>query len=190
MNIEIVGASFDPPHRGHRQIVEGSLKQHIFDEIWLMPAKKHAFSKSLMEENHRLEMLQLFLEDFRGEPVRIETYELTKEGTSYSYETLTHFADTQPSNTFAWVIGSDNLASFNLWHNHLELLQRFSVYVYPRPNHPIEPLLSGMILLKDVEEIAVSSTEVRTRVRAGEDVTDLVGQAAAAYIKKNKLYLP
>lgn len=184
-----MGASFDPPHRGHRKILENSLKQNIFDEIWLMPAKLHAFSKSLTEPNHRLMMLQLFLENFKQKPVRIETYELEKENTNYSYDTLAHFSNIRPSDNFAWIIGSDNLAGFNRWHNYSDLLQRFSVYVYPRPNYQMDPLLPGMIPLKGVISVDISSTQVRNKVKAHEDVTDLVGKAVADYIKMNKLYL-
>ncbi len=182
MNIEIVGASFNPPHNGHREIVSGLLAKYTADEVWLIPARKHAFSKSLTEGDHRLAMLQLFVQDFWEKPVRIEKYELEKETTSYSYETLRHFEESQPSNTFAWVIGSDNIASFPKWYKYRELLEQFTVYVYPRPNYPMENLLKGMVPISGVNEVAVSSTEVRAKVMAGEDITDLVGPAIAAYI--------
>lgn len=190
MNIEIVGASFDPPHNGHREIVSDLLAKNIADEIWLIPAKKHAFSKSLIEGDHRLAMLQLFLQDFQEKPVRIETYELEKEATSYSYETLRHFAESRPADTFAWVIGSDNLPDFPKWFKYLELLQQFTVYVYPRPNYPMEHLLAGMIPLIGVNEVSVSSTEIRTKVKAGEDISSLVSSPIAEYIKEHALYQP
>lgn len=188
MNIELMGASFDPPHNGHREIVSGLLAKNIADEIWLIPTKKHAFDKSLTEGDHRLAMLQLFLQDFQEKPVKIEVYELEKETTSYSYETLRHFAESQPLNTFAWVIGSDNLPDFSRWHKYSELLQQFTVYVYPRPNYPMQPLLAGMIPLSGVNEVSASSTEIRTKIKTGEDISSLVGPAIAEYIKEHELY--
>lgn len=188
MNIELMGASFDPSHNGHREIVSGLFAKNVGDEIWLIPAKKHAFSKSLTEGDYRLAMLQLFLQDFQEKPVRIETYELEKETTSYSYETLRHFAESQPLNTFAWVIGSDNLSDFSKWHKYRELLQQFTVYVYPRPNYPMRPLLEGMIPLNGVNEVAASSTEIRAKVSAGQEINNLVNPAIAEYIKEHVLY--
>ncbi|MEK7592179.1 MAG: nicotinate (nicotinamide) nucleotide adenylyltransferase [Patescibacteria group bacterium] len=190
MNIELMGASFDPPHNGHHEIVSGLLAKNIADEIWLIPTKKHAFSKSLTEGDHRLAMLQLFLQNFQEKPVRIETYELEKETTSYSYETLRHFAESRPLDTFAWVIGSDNLPDFPKWFKYLELLQQFTVYVYPRPNYPMEHLLAGMIPLTGVNEVSVSSTEIRTKVKVGEDISNLVSPVIAEYIKEHALYQP
>lgn len=190
MNIELMGASFDPPHVGHNQIVVGLLAQNIFDEVWLVPAKKHAFAKSLSGEDHRLAMLQLFLEDFKNDPVRIETYELEKDATSYSQETLTHFSQQRPLDTFAWVIGSDNLVNFPKWYKYLDMLQNFNVYVYPRPGYPMEPLLEGMVPLAGVKEVAISSTEIRNKLKLREDVTNLVGPRVAAYIAEHGLYQP
>ena len=188
MNVELIGASFDPPHNGHREIVSGLLDKNIADEIWLIPAKKHAFAKSLTEGDHRMAMLQLFLQNFQEKPVRIDTYELEKETTSYSYETLRHFAESRPNDTFAWVIGSDNLPDFPKWFKYLELLQQFTVYVYPRPNYPMRSLLAGMVPLTAVNEVSASSTEIRTKVKAGEDIANLVSPAIVKYIKEHALY--
>ncbi|MEO8581752.1 MAG: nicotinate (nicotinamide) nucleotide adenylyltransferase [Patescibacteria group bacterium] len=186
--IEIMGASFDPPHRGHGQIVSGLLDQLVPDEIWLVPARQHAFSKTLTDPIHRLAMLELLLQDFVGKPVEINRYELDKEGVSYSYDTLVHFAEAQPLDTFAWVIGSDNLANFPRWYNYLKMLERFSVHVYPRPENPMHPLLPGMIPLNGVDEVAVSSSDVRKTILAGKDPTELVGEKVARYIRDNNLY--
>ena len=72
MNIELMGASFDPPHNGHHEIVSGLLAKNIADEIWLIPTKKHAFSKSLTEGDHRLAMLQLFFKIFRKNQLELK----------------------------------------------------------------------------------------------------------------------
>jgi len=183
-----MGSSFDPPHKGHYQIVSHVLSKNIFDEVWLVPAKIHAFDKSLSDENHRLEMLKLFIHDFKKKPIKIETYELEKKSTSYSYETLSHFARKQPLDKFSWIIGSDNLANFPKWNKYLELLQRFTVYVYPRPNYPMKHLQKGMIPLKKVKEKNISSTEIRAMAKDGKDITDLVGLQVAKYINLHKLY--
>jgi len=135
-------------------------------------------------------MLQIFLRSFQEKPIRIETYELEKETISYSYETLRHFAESRPLDTFAWVIGSDNLPDFPKWFRHLELLEQFTVHVYPRPNYPMEHLLAGMIPLTEVNEVSVSSTEIRNKVRAGQDINNLVDPAIAEYIKEHALYQP
>ena len=188
MNIELFGASFDPPHNGHKEVVQGVLGLGIFDEVKLVPAKQHPFSKQLSPDEYRLAMLKLFLEDFKGQPVQIDTFELNKDGVSYSYQTLMHFAQTYPEDTFAWLIGSDNLPSFKKWYEWQALLDRFPVYVYPRPGHPMSPLLLGMIPLPEVEGVAISSTEVRNRVKAGQEIYGLVGQSVAAYINEHNLY--
>src|SRR5258708_37454252 len=108
MQIALRGASFDPPHLAHQQIAQYLREQKLVDEVRLVPAREHPFGKPLSPAAARLEMCQLL-------GVKIETYELDQDELSYSYKTIQALAEKVPENSFQWVIGSDNLISFNKW---------------------------------------------------------------------------
>ncbi len=190
MRIGILGASFSPPHLGHAEIVKNTLDTKTFDQVWLMPAHVHPFLKNLETSEHRLTMVQLLHDELRqqGYNVLLEKYELDKEDPSYSYTTLTHFAALRPADTFAFIIGSDNIEHFNRWYHYQELLAKFEVYVYPRPNYPMTGLLPGMKPLTGMPEVSVSSSEVRAAIVAGKPVEGLVGEKLAAYLSQHRLY--
>jgi nicotinate-nucleotide adenylyltransferase len=188
MHVALFGGTFDPPHNGHQFITQQMLAEKIVDAVWFVPVKNHAFQREMSPVVDRVEMLKKVVADLHNPKVRIESYEIDHSAMSYSLETLEALSVKHPEHTFSWVIGSDNLAKFNQWHNYAELLKKFRVYVYPRQGYPPESLREGMIFLKDFPEITISATEVREKVQRGESIADLVNPDVEKYILEKKLY--
>lgn len=185
MKIALFGGAFDPPHVGHQQVAQALLANKIVDEVWFVPVKQHAFGKQLKTtDEHRLVMLQLIALP----STKIETYELENDEISLSYITLRTLSERYPMHTFSWVIGTDNLADFHKWDFYEEMLQEFVFYVYPRAGFPFEPLREGMVALREMLEVAVSSTDVRQAVASGQPIDTFVDPAVAAYIADQQLY--
>jgi len=190
MHIALFGASFNPPHTAHRIITEQLLDQGLVDQVWLVPVKQHPFGKKILDQQQRLQMvMQMVWAINRPNTVLIEAYELNQAKPSYSFVTLTAMAKKFPNHTFSWVIGSDNLSHFPEWYEAQQLLKQFSVYVYPRKGSATDQLLPGMKLITGVSEIDISSTEIRSRIKRGQDITSLVDPEIAQYIKENELYV-
>ncbi len=61
---------------------------------------------------------------------------------SYSIYTLAHLREKNPGKEFSLILGEDNLENFTQWKNHEEILNQFSLYVYPRPRVTNSPLKS------------------------------------------------
>lgn len=184
MNITLFGGAFDPPHNGHLQIARELLSLHLADEVWFLPVKYHAFDKKLTAGDHRLAMLKRFIEP----KMKIETYELQQDSTNFTYNTLVSLRQHCPEHTFSFVIGSDNLANFHKWDNFEEMVRDFTFYVYPRKGYPLEPLQDNMVILDKVQEIDVSSTEVKKLVHQDEPIDSLVPPVINSYIKEHNLY--
>jgi nicotinate-nucleotide adenylyltransferase len=185
MNIALFGGAFDPPHLGHEQVVAALLDNHIVDEVWYVPVRQHPFSKPLQAtDQQRTEMLQLLSRP----STRIETYELASSEISYAYFTLQAMAQQHPAHTFSWVIGSDNLQAFHKWGFYESILEKFTVYVYPRAKFPMEPLYDGMVPLTSMPEVEISSTLIREKLIADQPVEGLVNAEVAAYIANHQLY--
>jgi len=141
---------------------------------------------------HRVAMVQLMVDDPR---VKVEMYEQEKEGVSYSHETLDYLSAKYPQHTFSWIVGSDRLPDFHRWvdsqeRTYLDMLKKYRFYVYPREGSSFKPLYQNMMPLKDAPEWMYSSTEVREKVKRGEEIDRLVNPKVAKYIQKHQLYQP
>lgn len=184
MDIAVFGGAFDPPHLGHLTIARQLLRQKLADQVWFLPVKYHPFLKDLTPEHHRLAMLELTLEP----GMKINTFELEQSETTYTYNTLQQLAQLNPQYTFSFVIGSDNLQKFNQWDHYQDLVKEFPFFVYPRQGFPLQPLYENMRVISDVEEVKISSTQIRELIAAKKSVPELVHPAVAQYITQHALY--
>lgn len=184
MKIILFGGAFDPPHLGHILAAKTVLEKGLADEVWFTPCYQHPFDKNMSAAADRLAMLQLI----KLPNTRICRYEIDHHKMSYSFDTLTHFAKAQSNDTFSWMIGSDNLPSFNAWHNYQQLLAKFEVIVYPREGFPMLVSHKQMTFIHDAKEMSTSSTEIRQKLATHQKVDDLTTPEIARYIEQHSLY--
>ncbi len=182
-DILVLGAAFDPPHLGHREMAREVIARGIAKEVYLVPCKQHAFAKTMIPITHRLAMTEKLSED----KISVNTLELEREGVSYAYDTLQVIAQ-QTNKKVGWLIGSDLVATFAKWYRYREILQEFGVMVYPREGTDGVELLPGMQWVTRVERIAISSTKVRELIENGGAWENMVVPDVAAYIKQHQLY--
>jgi len=169
--IGVFGGSFNPPHRGHRQVITELLARQLVDEIWILPCGQHAFGKIMTDNQKRvdwLEKLMTSLPPSLRARVRLETCELTTDEVSYTYRTLTKLRARYPKYNFQFVIGSDQVADFPKWDEYQQLLTEFPVLVYPRQPDLQPKLLTGMTFLTDFPTVDISSTQIRAWQAAGD----------------------
>ncbi len=184
MQIILFGGAFDPPHLGHEQVTASLLKNHLADEVWYVPVGVHDFDKNLSKAKHRLAMLDCIV----APHTRIETCEIHRKGVSHTYDTLEQLSNQYPQHQFSWVIGSDNLDKFHLWHKYQDMLKKYKFYVYPRANYDFHPLYLNMIPLKEMRTVEVSSTQIRCRVKRKQSIKQFVNSQVEKYIYQNSLY--
>lgn len=192
MNITIFGGSFNPPTLGHQVVLEQILKLHLIpglDEIWLLPEYQHSFAKNqtLIEPKHRLAMLHLLTRS----RVQMKQDLIDQKMSGNTIEHISYLKKTYPQHRFSFLLGSDNLKTFDLWPRWQKLLQLMTFYVYPRKSFPFKPLYPNMVPLTHPKQkvSAISSTMVREKIERGEDWEKLVPPAVADYIRKKRLFL-
>jgi len=197
----LFGGAFDPPHRTHEQILRAALAQLPTDRVFVVPAGRHPHKDSDLTAPAaaRLAMCRAAFAGIDG--AVISEYELRRAGLSYTVDTLHYFREhhTQGRRPFL-LIGSDNLPVLHSWHRHQEVLQLAILAIYPRAGVPVTDALLRQLGLPgrqrdealqhvlDVEPDAVSSTEVRERLRRGASCADLLHPAVAALIRARGLY--
>lgn len=199
MKIIVFGGTFNPPHLGHQLMIEQVLSKPIaglvFDQLWLLPVGQHSFAKQFVSNEHRLTMLELMRQaicqknPILKDKILIEKYELERAEESQTFATLEALSKQYPQHQFSFLIGSDNLGKFHLWHDYQLMLSKYPFYVYPRIDFAFQPFYEGMIALQDFPQMQVSSTQVRTALLNKSSLDGLLNVKVIEYIKNNKLFV-
>lgn len=130
--ILLFGGTFDPPHKGHRHLVDSALQQESFDRVFLIPAyipphKDHHPSLSF-------EVRKWLLQDRFGDINGLEVLDIEQQrgGKSYTIDTVTTLQEQYPEDTLYLLIGSDMFLSFERWYCSEQLLERLVLVVGSR----------------------------------------------------------
>ncbi len=132
--IAVFGSAFNPPHRGHMDVID-QLK-HKFDKVLLIPSAAHAFGKTPLPIETRTEMLSLILADYFPNDPKVEVslveFDILKESSEdkpvYSYDLLQKLNQQNPAE-YHLIIGPDNAAP-EIWckfYKHKEIEEEFTV---------------------------------------------------------------
>jgi nicotinate-nucleotide adenylyltransferase len=189
MKIALFGGSFNPSHIGHQLVMTQAFELAPIETIWLLPLYQHVFAKhsDLAPVKHRLAMAKML----ENHQIHTETCEIDQKMSGQTIEPVRYLLKKYPQHQFSFLMGSDQLKSFNRWGSWQTLLKLIPFYIYPRAGFPLRPLYSSMTPLTHPLQIItnISSTMVRKRLQAGLTIKHLVPQNVRQYLKKNKLYL-
>jgi nicotinate-nucleotide adenylyltransferase len=172
----IYGGSFNPIHNGHIALARQMIESGLMDEVWFMVSPLNPFKKEksdLLSDELRLEMTRLALE---GEPKMIaQDFEFHLPKPSYTWQTLQALSEVYPNRQFILIIGGDNWQLFDRWFHYQDILNNYSLVVYPREgiNIDADSLPNNVKLLK-AELYPISSTQVRKNIKEGKPINDLI----------------
>jgi nicotinate-nucleotide adenylyltransferase len=151
-------------------------------EVWLLPAYRHPFGKSLAPFEDRVRMCELAAAALRGVHVCTAEAELAADPLcGKTARTLEHLVAKHPTLRFALVVGSDILRETEKWYRFDRVRELARILVVGREGFPEGA--GGAPLLP-----AVSSTDVRARLARGDDVSALVPRRVLAYVEERGLY--
>lgn len=191
MKIGFLGGSFDPVHFGHLMAAQDAYEQHQLDRLILVPAAQAPLKPNDVQSSaeDRLAMLHAAVEwDRRFE---ISDFELRRGGVSYTIDSARHFRALYPNDDLFWVIGGDQLPRLHQWKDIGELAKLVEFIFLERPGYPVRatPDIPGLRLHRcDGHLLAISSTELRERIRLGLSLDYFVPHKAIVYIKDRALY--
>lgn len=179
--IALLGGSFNPPHVAHVMAAWWTLVTQGVSEVWLLPAYRHPFGKELAPFEDRVRMCQLATAAIRGVHVCTAEAELAGDPlVGKTARTLEHLVAKHPAYRFALVVGADILPETGKWHRWDRVQELARIVVVGREGHP--PIPGAPSLPR------ISSTEIRARIAAGEDVRGLVPEKVRRYVEERGLY--
>ena len=216
--IGLLGGTFDPVHNGHLAVANHVLKVLNLDEIWFIPAALpphkpgHWDNRNISGFAHRFAMLERTVE--QNEAFVVSDIESKRSAPSYSIDTIKILVELKGRQAdFSFIIGIDAFIEIDTWRQYKELPSLVNFIVISRPGYPTarigEIILNnypdytfdhsrntwcssdrrGTFTLLHMQPVPVSSTEIREKVRKGENISGMVPDAVEDYIKKSGLYI-
>ena len=207
--IAIYGGTFDPVHFGHLKSIDALRRLLNLDLVRLIPSyiPPHRDEPGASSSD-RLTMLELAAKDLE---VEVDDREIRREGTSYSVDTLRELRDELGAGPeLMFVLGSDAFALLHEWFNWESLTNYAHIIVMERPGLSSEVRDQSVLewaetrIVDDVHALHgaggniarvalspydISATQIRRRITNGGDISELVPEAVANYIKQHKLYV-
>ncbi len=198
LRIGIYGGTFAPIHNGHVQAAKLFMEQMQLDVLMVIPAgiPPHKQVDFVDEPVHRFRMCELAFAGIDG--VIVSDMEIRREGKSYTVDTIRELA--APDRRLLLLCGTDMVLSFDNWREYKEILSLcYPVYIRREGDAFLEKMLveklakyykeTGKMFRRLIgNPIELSSTEIRKKVRAGEDISSLVPPPVANYIAEHGLY--
>jgi nicotinate-nucleotide adenylyltransferase len=175
----VYGGSFDPPHIAHVLAANVAIMGYGLERLLIVPAYQHAFAKKLADFEDRLEMCRLAFQHLR----QVEICDIERElpAPSYTLHTLQALAKRHPGVRLRLLIGTDILTETQKWHDFASVERLAPPIIVERQGYPAhdpdQPALP-----------AVSSSEVRRRLRSGENTRGLLSSHVEDYIRARGLY--
>lgn len=188
MKIGLYFGSFNPVHTGHLIIANHVLEYTPVDRIWFVVSPQNPLkeSKSLLNEYHRLHLVNLAIENnpgFKGSNV-----EFSLPRPSYTIDTLTYLSEKYPKDEFSVIMGADSFCNITKWKNYVQLLNQYQIIVYKRPGFEVNEAIPAKLTIVDAPLLEISATYIRDQLLQKKSIKYLVPEAVEEYIIANRYY--
>ncbi|TJY43488.1 nicotinate-nucleotide adenylyltransferase [Cohnella pontilimi] len=188
----LMGGTFDPIHFGHLIAAEAARDAAGLEEVWFIPTfvPPHKGEPGTDAET-RCRMLEAALSD--SPHFRVERIELTRQGVSYTIDTVTALRERHPDRSFYWIVGSDMVMDLPNWRRPEEVAEQVTFIGLERPGQSIEDrdlpdYIRRKLVRASMPLIGISSTEIRRRLRERRSVRFMVPDSVYEFIRRNHLY--
>jgi len=190
----IFGGSFDPPHSGHKAIVQWLITSLDANEVIVCPTYAHCFGKKLAPFHNRIEMCELaFTPPGLTDPalknkIVVSTAERGLPEPNLTFNLLKWYKS-EKNTHLAFVIGADNLANIDKWDKWDECTKIAKVIAIGRPGFKVKEDYTFNHEVYSVGISTISSTEVRDRMTKRLPVDGFVPKPVRDYLhNKEDLY--
>ncbi|MBT6698816.1 MAG: nicotinate-nucleotide adenylyltransferase [Flavobacteriales bacterium] len=188
MKIGLFFGSFNPIHIGHKVIASYLVDFTDLDKVMFVVSPQNPLKQkiSLLDQYHRLQIIRAEVED--NSKLEVSDIEFDMPKPSYTIDTLVRLKEKYPENDYSIIMGSDNLQNFHKWKNYEQILEDYSIYVYPRPGYEISGSHKNIHLIEGVPQMEISSSFIRKAIKEGKDISYLMPEKAWIYTDEMNFY--
>lgn len=210
--IGILGGTFNPIHFGHLRLAEELAEGLKLNQVRFLPSANppHKEMPAISAEQ-RAEMVDLAISGRQG--FVLDKRELERQGASYTIDTLLSLRQelgTKASITL--FMGSDAFTQFDTWHRWQEIIEHCHIALVQRPqpgaeknrlsktletflhqhysenSNDIHSTPSGIITMRRITALDISSTAIRQALKHQHSVRYLMPDSVIDYIEHHQLY--
>ena len=191
-----MGGTFDPIHLGHLKVAEVAQARFSLAKVLFVPARcpPHKSIKDITSFEHRYKMVSLAIKDMPCfESSRIE---MERSCPSYAGDTIESFKEKYGQDwQIYFITGLDALLTIINWDRARTYPGLCHFIAATRPGYSREEIAEKIpdvflpyIDIIEEPRLSISSTEIRSRVRAHKPIDKMVPKAVRDYIVKWGLY--
>jgi nicotinate-nucleotide adenylyltransferase len=194
----IMGGTFDPIHYGHLVAAETARIELKLDKVLFIPTgiPPHKIDRQVTDAHLRHEMVEMAIKSNKN--FEVSRIEIEREGPTYTIDTLRILHDIFPDQELFFITGTDALRELLTWRYPEEIIKLAKIVGASRPGYDSRDLLTkiyrrypftkGRISELEVPALAISSTDIRARVKNNKSIRYLLPDEIRLFIKNNKLY--
>jgi len=193
--VGVMGGTFNPIHTGH--LVTADEARHAFslDEVIFVPAgqpwQKESEGVAPAEDRY----LMTVIATASNPAFTVSRVEIERDGPTYTIDTLRAIRHERPGAQLYFITGADAILQILTWREPGSVLREAEVSAATRPGYDLDRLEKELpagcedrVHVMEIPALAISSTDVRRRVREGRPLRYLVPAGVATYIDKMDLY--
>lgn len=193
----IMGGTFDPIHFGHLVTAEEALVQFNLGRVIFMPVGRPARKTGTEVTSAEHRYLMSVIATAANPDFEVSRMEIERPGVTYTVDTLDALRDIHGTQAeLFFITGADAVWEIVTWKDAERFAGLVTFIAATRPGYDLdaargqhaEELASIDIQFMGVPALAISSTDIRSRVAERRPIRYLVPEPVAAYIQKYGLY--
>ena len=195
MKTGIMGGTFDPIHYGHLLAAEEARINLGIDRLIFVPTgdPPHKHERRITPAEDRYAMTLLATAGVLE--YSVSRIEIDRDEETHTVDTLRAFADDgiAPEDLY-FITGLDAMLSITSWFEYERIPELCTLVTARRPGYPVSGIerlpefIRNKLKYIEIPQFAVSSTDIRERVRYGRGIRFLVPHLVEIYIESNNLY--
>jgi nicotinate-nucleotide adenylyltransferase len=188
MNIGLYFGSFNPIHHGHLIIANHIINQSSINEVWFVVSPQNPFKEtaSLLNEQHRLQLVKLAIDDTPG--LRASNIEFALPKPSYTINTLVYLEEKYPKHRFSIIMGSDGFQNIDKWKNANQILKNYPIIIYKRSGFDVSEKVGASVTVTEAPILDISSTLIRKLIKDKKSIKYLVPDSVLKEIESQHYY--
>jgi nicotinate-nucleotide adenylyltransferase len=190
-----MGGTFDPIHHGHLLTAEEAAVQFGLDEVVFVPTGQPWMKEERDVSSPEHRYLMTVIATASNPRFSVSRLEVDREGPTYTVDTLRELKDQHGGNVdLFFVTGADAVLEIFQWKDPDEILELAHFIAATRPGYDLarfraeEPTRHSNVSVMNIPALAISSTDIRERVRERRPIRYLVPEGVESYVEKAGLY--
>ncbi|HEX2030044.1 MAG TPA: nicotinate-nucleotide adenylyltransferase [Actinomycetota bacterium] len=191
----VMGGTFDPIHYGHLVTAEEALWQFGLDQVLFVPTGQPWMKEDRDVSPPEDRYLMTVIASSSNPNFAVSRVEIDRGGPTYTVDTLRTLQEGYGEKTeLFFITGADAMLEIFHWKDADEALDLAHFIAATRPGYDIArfeaeaPDRHPRVSVMSVPALAISSTDIRGRIREGRPIRYLVPEGVKTYIEKAGLY--